>query len=87
MSARIEEWLTRMREAATPNPGVRITAAERGRDLGWVFDLAATTSEADIAETIDRTGRPYTTCGVSSFFHRIVEEAGITDFSLPRPSS
>ena len=55
MSARIEEWLTRMREMAAPAAAVRITAAERGRDLGWVFDLAASTSIADVAETIDRT--------------------------------
>jgi hypothetical protein len=55
MSAHIEEWLTRMRESRTPGPAVRVTAEERGHDLGWVFAVGETTDLAELAATIDRT--------------------------------
>jgi hypothetical protein len=53
MSARIEEWLTRIRETA-PN-AIRIIASERGRDLGWAFEVTEKTDTSELAETIDRT--------------------------------
>jgi hypothetical protein len=60
MSARIEEWLTRMRELGAGTP-VHITASERGRDLGWRFELVEH-ADAELAERIERT---YLDAGVS----------------------
>jgi hypothetical protein len=57
MSAQIEEWLTRVRETRSPGPAIRIKASERGRDLGWVFDVTDKTDLTELAEGIDRTCR------------------------------
>jgi len=54
MSARIEEWLSRMHETASSGT-VRITATERGRDLGWAFEITTATDVGKIADTIDQT--------------------------------
>jgi hypothetical protein len=55
MSARIEEWLGRMREIRPGGPAVRVTASERGRDLGWVFPIDDATDVRQLAESIDAT--------------------------------
>ena len=49
MSAHIEEWLTRMRESRSPGPAVRITAEERGHDLGWAFAVGETGPECIVS--------------------------------------
>ncbi len=55
MSAHIEEWLTRMRDFRSPDPVVRVTAEERGHDLGWVFTITDTSNLGELADTVDRT--------------------------------
>jgi hypothetical protein len=54
MIGRIEEWLGRMRETC-PGSNVRVTASDRGRDLGWVFDVTDKTDTSELAETIEKT--------------------------------
>jgi hypothetical protein len=57
MSARIEEWLERMRKAENPGPLARVTAARNSRDVGWVFDVTSETHLGDLAERIDNACR------------------------------
>ena len=73
MSARIEEWVGRMREPRPGGPAVRITASERGRDLGWFFPIDNTTDVRQLADAIA------TTCddaGVTSCELRAVNAEG-----------
>ena len=57
MSAKIEEWLERMRKAENPGPVARVTAARNGREVGWIFDVTAETQLGDLAERIDNACR------------------------------
>jgi hypothetical protein len=57
MSARIEEWLERMRKAENPGPVARVTAARNGREVGWIFDVNAESHLGDLAERIDNACR------------------------------
>jgi hypothetical protein len=64
MSARIEEWLERMRKAENPGPVTRITAARNSRDVGWMFDVSTETNLGQLAERIDNACRDAGLAGV-----------------------